>query len=363
MGSISDLRCLGRLEEKSVERPQPFYQRLTPRHTRRPALTFQSWRLSRAQANSDPAPTQSPLRAGRLRLGQGSGGTAPRESGGVASGGRSWLRIGCPTGPRAGLRAGSRSAARRQLGGGAGGSPAANGRAAPEQLQRAGARPLPLRGRWGEARFAEARRRPGRAGPQAVAAGSWRRQPLLRVPGCSSSCWRRRQRWFRRQRVSSGAAGLAGDRGVRGPGLASGSLLLFLKHGAGPGAQVVAPGPGFPGGAAATRAAGGERRPGGGVCPSLCGRAGQSPVSASRVRWRRAVQSEVGGCPLGRSGHGPRGVRVAGTGRAGAAPPLPRWGAVWRCPGHPTSSGLLCEAPGPGAGLGSEEASRAGCEL
>lgn len=162
--------------------------------------------------------------------------------------------------------------------------------------------------------------------------------------------------------MSSGAAGLAGDRGARGPGLASGSLLLFLKHGAGPGAQVVAPGPGFPGGAAATRAAGGERRRGGGVCPSTGGRARQSPVSASPLRWRRAVQSEVGGCPLGRSGRGPRAVRVAGTGRAGAAPRLPLWGAVWRGPGHPHLKRVVLEAPGPGAGLGSEVASRAGCE-
>lgn len=195
--------------------------------------------------------------------------------------GRPRLWIGCPAGPRAGLQTGSRSAARRQPGGGAGGSPAANGCAAPEQLQRAEARPLPRRGRWGEARLAKARRRPGRAGPQAVAAGPWRRRPLLRVPGCSSSCWRRRRRrWSRERRVSSRAAGVVGDCGARGPGLASGSLLLFLKHGAGPGAQVAAPGPGpgFPGRPVATRAAGGEGRRGGGVCPSVGGRDPQ-PVS------------------------------------------------------------------------------------
>lgn len=96
-------------------------------------------------------------------------------------------------------------------------------------------------GRWGEARLAEARRRPGRTGPQAVVAGPWRRRPLLRVPGCSSSCWRRRQRWSRGRRVSGNAAGLADGCGARGPGPASGSLPLFLKHGAGPGAQVAAP--------------------------------------------------------------------------------------------------------------------------
>lgn len=64
--------------------------------------------------------------------------------------------------------------------------------------------------------------------------------------------------------MSGGAAGLAGGFGARGPGPASGSLLLFLKHGAGPGAQVAAPGPGpgFPARAAATLAAGGERRRG-----------------------------------------------------------------------------------------------------
>lgn len=74
--------------------------------------------------------------------------------------------------------------------------------------------------------------------------------------------------------MSGGAAGLVGGCGARGPSPAAGSLLLFLKHGAGPGAQVAAPGPGFPGLAAATRAAGGEGRRGRGVCPNVAGRAG-----------------------------------------------------------------------------------------
>lgn len=65
----------------------------------------------------------------------------------------------------------------------------------------------------------------------------------------------------------------AGACGARGPGPASGSLLLFLKHGAGPGAQVAAPGrPGFPDPAGATRAGAG-RRGGAGAVSGAGGRA------------------------------------------------------------------------------------------
>lgn len=192
----------------------------------------------------DPAPTR-PLAPSGSDWGRGLS-LQPRGSLGAWPVARSLrLRIGIPAGPWAGFRVGSRSAVRRRRGGGAGGSPAANGLAAPKQLQRAEARPPPRQGRWGEARLVEARRRPGRAGPQAVAAGLWRQRPLLRVPGCSSSCWRRRPRWSRRQRVSSGAAGLAGSFGARGPGPASGSLLLFLKHGAGRGRRWRHPGRAF----------------------------------------------------------------------------------------------------------------------
>lgn len=76
------------------------------------------------------------------------------------------------------------------------------------------------RGGWGGgARQGLRRRGGGRAGPQAVAAGPWRRRPLLRVPGCSSSCWPLRQRWSRGRRVSGGGAG-GRLRGARaGPGL------------------------------------------------------------------------------------------------------------------------------------------------
>lgn len=71
----------------------------------------------------------------------------------------------------------------------------------------------------------------------------------------------------------------AGAYGARGPGPASGSLLLFLKHGAGPGAQVAAPGrPGFPDPAGATRAGAG-RRGGAGAVSGAGGRAPGGPLS------------------------------------------------------------------------------------
>lgn len=155
--------------------------------------------------------------------------------------GRLRLRIGSPAGRRAGLEAGSRSVASRRPGGGAGGSPAANGRAAPEQLQRAGARPPRRLGRWGEARFVEARRRPGRAasggGGTMEAAPAAPRPGLLLlvlaaaatlVPGTTGE-------WRRGWRAAAGRAGRARPL----------ARSFFLKHGAGPGAQVAAPGPGL----------------------------------------------------------------------------------------------------------------------
>lgn len=54
--------------------------------------------------------------------------------------------------------------------------------------------------------------RRGRAGPQTVAAGPWRRRPLLHVAGSFSSCWWPRRRCSQGRRVSGGrvAAGRAG---------------------------------------------------------------------------------------------------------------------------------------------------------
>lgn len=98
---------------------------------------------------------------------------------------------GSPLGPSRALAGGG--------GGGVGGSRAANGRAPLEQLQRAGARPRRRRG--GGARRSCGR---GRAGPQTVAAGPWRRRPLLCVAACFSSCWWRRRRCSRGRRVSGG---------------------------------------------------------------------------------------------------------------------------------------------------------------
>lgn len=202
-----------------------------------------------------------------------------------------------------------------------------------------------------------------------MAAGLWRQWPLLRVPGCSSSCWRRRPRWSRRQRVSSGAAGLAGSFGVRGPGPASGSLLLFLKHGAGPGAQVAAPGPGFPGLAAASRVAGGQRRRGRGVGLSSGERARQpaAAAAAGSSRGGGVGRSRPGSWAAlwGASGRGPRGGGCE-TGRDrqswGCSPvPARRCVALSQAP-HPDRVGPPGFG-GPGGVRGSEEASRAGCAL
>lgn len=85
------------------------------------------------------------------------------------------------------------------------------------------------------------------------------------------------------------------------------------------------------------------RRGGAGACVrawlDVRGSGWPSRASAPRGRWRRVEPSEVGGCPRGASGRGPRGVRVAGAGRL-----APRWGCKWRCLRHPTPSGLVREA-------------------
>lgn len=51
------------------------------------------------------------------------------------------------------------------------------------------------------------------------------------------------------------------------------------------------------------------------------------------------------------AGRGAEGVRLAETGRAGAAPRFPR-GAAWRCPRHRTLIELVLQASGALAGLG-----------
>lgn len=107
------------------------------------------------------------------------------------------------------------------------------------------------------------------------------------------------------------AAGLAGGCGARGPGPASGSLLLSQTWrgpgGAGGGAGARA---GLSDQAAATRAAGAERRRDGGVCSNVSGRARQpavAPAPGSPARWRQAEPSEVRGGPLGSERRGSRG--------------------------------------------------------
>jgi hypothetical protein len=98
----------------------------------------------------------------------------------------------------------------------------------------------------------------------------------------------------------------AGGCGARGPGRASGSLQLFLKHGAGPGAQVAAPGrPGAPDPAGATRAGAG-RRGGAGAVSS----AGGGAPSRGRPSWAPGGQRLAS---LPRSGAALRGARPAGT--------------------------------------------------
>lgn len=340
------------VEEKSAQRAQLFPKQLAHLHAHRSVLALRGWRLGSTRGWPDPTPIRQwsasgfgrgrglEVRPGARGRGQRPAPVAPYWPPGWPAGG---VRSRVPLG---------RSQA---AGGGAGGSPAANGRASPEQLQRAGAQAAAAAGRWGEARLAEAKRRPGRAGPQAVAAGPWRRQPLLRVAACFSSCWRRRRRrqCSRGRRVSGGGGDRrAGDRRACGPGPASGSLLLFLKHGAGPGAQVAAAGLGFPDprgrhasrrrGTEAGRGRGSERRRGGGTRPEAQGRpARDSPgaAAAAAAGW----PSEVGV-----SGRGPEGVRPAGTG--GAGPPPPPF-PVWPCSGLPRpSAGAGAAGAGPGWG-------------
>lgn len=201
-------------------------------------------------------------------------------------------------GPRGrGSRLGPSRALAGGGGGGVGGSRAANGRAPLEQLQRAGARPRRRRGGGArrEARLAEEKQPPGpgRAtnsggGTMEAAAAAPRRRQLLIVLVAAAT-------------LLPGAKGewRAGGCGARGPGPASGSLQLFLKHGAGPGAQVAAPGrPGFPDPAGATRAGAG-RRGGAGAVSSAGGRA----PSGGRPSWAlggsAGEPAEVGGCPQG----------------------------------------------------------------
>lgn len=102
-------------------------------------------------------------------------------------------------------------------------------------------------------------------------------------------------------------------------------------------------GPGFTGRAAATRAAGGEGRRGGGVCPSAGGRAWRPAAGRPRSRPRGgggvSGPSEMRDCPLGSEW-----ARAEGC-EAGLRP-----GAVWLCPRHSARSGLAREAPGAGSG-------------
>lgn len=183
-------------------------------------------------------------------------------------------------GPR---RRGSRLGPSRALGGGGGGgvggSRAANGRAPLEQLQKAGARPRRRRGGGArrEARLAEEKLRPGPGRAtnsgggtmEAAAAVPHRRQLLIVLLAAATLLPGAKGEWR------------AGGCGARGPGPASGSLQLFLKHGAGPGAQVAAPArPGFPDPAGATRAGAGRR--GGAEAVSSAG--GRAP-SDGRPSW------------------------------------------------------------------------------
>lgn len=164
----SDLRCLEEARRKERRAPRAFSECSshpdTPPHS---ALALWFWRLGRAGFSLDPAPTRSPASAARLWLLQGSGGTAPGASEGGARGwapaAPDWLPSG-PAGGAPGWAPFSRSQTAGRRGRREPGSQWTRG---PEQLQRAGARPPPRRRRWGEARLAEARRRPGRAGPQA----------------------------------------------------------------------------------------------------------------------------------------------------------------------------------------------------
>lgn len=204
-------------------------------------------------------------------------GPAARRRGQTEARGRSLAAQG----PRGrGSRLGPSRALAGGGGGGVGGSRAANGRAPLEQLQRAGARPRWRRGGGArrEARLAEEKRRPGpgRApnsggGTMEAAAAAPRRRQLLIVLVAAAAT------------LLPGAKGawLPGGCGAREPGRASGSLQLFLKHGAGPGAQVAAPGrPGFPDPAGATRAGAGRRGGAGAVS-----RAGGRAPNRGRRSW------------------------------------------------------------------------------
>lgn len=129
----------------------------------------------------------------------------------------------------------------------------------------------------GEARLVEEKLRPGPgratnsgSGTMEAASAALRRRLLLIVLVAAAT-------------LLPGAKGewRAGGCGAREPGPASGSLQLFLKHGAGPGAQVAAPGrPGFPDPAGATRAGAG-RRGGAGAVSSAGGRT----PSGGRPSW------------------------------------------------------------------------------
>lgn len=264
------------------------------------------------------------------------------------------MRIGCLAGPWAGLLAGSRSAASRQPGGGAGGSPPANGRAAPEQLQRAGARP-PRRREVGRGRACsgEAAAGPDRAtgggGETMDAAAAAPRPRLLLlvlataaatlVPGATG------------ERRRGGAGGRL--RGARaGPGLWLAPSLSQTWRGAGGAGGGAGPGPVWPGLTAATRTTGGERgRGGAGACVRArvdLPRSGRPPLNpAPRGRWRRAERSEGRAALRGARGRGPRaggGVRPAGPGGAGAP-----CGVVWAP--HPEREGAR-GSRGPGRGWG-----------
>lgn len=139
--------------------------------------------------------------------------------------------------------------------------------------------------------------------------------------------------------------------GARGPGPASGSLLLFLKHGAGPGAQVAAPGrPGFPDPAGATRAGAGRRGGAGEVAASraeagprgLQGAAAGGPAEVGGYPRRREASRTVSPASLS-----PRGLGFWGVGGYRSAPGLGAWrassgsrGAWWaETPGGPRCRG------------------------
>lgn len=273
----------------------------------------------------------------------------------MVRGRRPRLRIGCPASPWAGLRDWSRLAARRQPGGGAGGSPPANGRAAPEQLQRAGARPPRRRevGRGracsGEAAAGPDRATGGGGGTMEAAAAAPRPRLLLLVLAAAAT-------------LAPGATGerrrgRAGGRlrGARaGPGLWLATSLSQTWRGAGGAGGGAGPGPGWPGLAAATRITGGERGRGGAGRGRVSGRGWTCRAAGGRPCSQLPGGGGVGrsgpraGLPCGEPGGAGRGPEVV-CGRPGLEEP----GCLVALSGHPTPSGRVARGSrGPGRGWG-----------